>query len=98
MEHIITISIFGQLWEHMFGPIHNLPVPEDYPGEINRLKGWIKNRFKWLDYTIATSSETNVVKFETSHLDGLNWRFEVGNSLEDIYHWDFGVGIQHQAP
>jgi subtilisin-like proprotein convertase family protein len=68
------------------------PVPEDYPGEINRLKGWIKNRFKWLDYTIATSSETNVVKFETSHLDGLNWRFEVGNSLEDIYHWDFGDG------
>lgn len=25
-------------------------------------------------------------------MDGLNWRFEAGNSLEDIYHWDFGDG------
>ena len=68
------------------------PIPTTYAGEVDKLKGWIHNRFQWLDYIINISSPDVKIDFTASHSNGLNWSFTAIKDFEGEYLWDFGDG------
>ncbi len=81
------------------------PLPPTYAGEVAKMKGWLFNRFAWLDATFGQNLPTLNANFTATPLGALNWQFEGNIPLGYVYTWDFGDGtfadqssVQHAFP
>lgn len=68
------------------------PIPTTYQGEIDKLKGWIHQRFEWMDHAIRALSPDISLSINATNDSGLKWHFTPNIDLEGEYKWDFGDG------
>lgn len=78
-------------------------LPPTYAGEVAKMKGWLFNRFTWLDTTFGQNAPNLNANFTATPNDPFNWQFSAGSNPNYLYSWDFGDGttaeqatVQHQ--
>jgi subtilisin-like proprotein convertase family protein len=67
-------------------------LPTTYVGEVSKMKGWLYNRFAWLDATFSQNLPTLNAAFSATPLNALNWQFAAAESSGYVYSWDFDDG------
>lgn len=77
-------------------------LPPTYTGEVAKMKGWLFNRFAWLDASFGQHLPDLDAGFVATPLGAYNWQFSA-NAAGPILSWDFGDGtssdqstVQHQ--
>lgn len=80
-------------------------LPPTYAGEVAKMKGWIFERFAWLDFTFGQNLPNLEAEFDAVPANGLNWQFSTAANPGYVYTWDFDDGtfsdqpvVQHQFP
>jgi subtilisin-like proprotein convertase family protein len=66
--------------------------PDNYVGELDKLKGWIISRLNWMDDTLSTKLPTLNASFGVQAQNGLHWQFSAQTTSGVLYQWDFGDG------
>lgn len=79
------------------------PLPDTYAGEVNKMKGWLNDRLKWIDFSLEQNLPTLSATFNGTALNAFLWQFDAPAGYQ--YSWDFGDGSfsteqapQHQFP
>lgn len=72
-------------------------LPDNYPGEVQKLKTWTAARLDWLDFAIGQYTPSLDASFETVPIDAYYWTFTAQqDGLQ--YTWDFDDGtISNEA-
>ena len=73
-------------------------LPPTYAGEVAKMKGWIYQRFAWLDFAFGQNLPNLDANFTASALNAFNWQFSVTENPGYIYAWDFGDGSFADQP
>ena len=80
-------------------------LPPTYIGEVAKMKGWLYNRFAWLDFAFGQNLPNLSAGFSATPLNALNWQFSVTETPGYVYAWDFDDGtfsdqpnLQHEFP
>jgi PKD repeat protein len=56
------------------------------------MKGWLFNRFAWLDATFNQNLPTLNADFTATPINALNWQFAAAETSGYVYSWDFDDG------
>ncbi len=67
-------------------------LPPTYAGEVAKLKGWLFNRFAWLDVTFGQNLPNLHAGFTATASNALSWQFTGAKIPGYIYAWDFDDG------
>ncbi len=67
-------------------------LPPTYAGEVAKMKGWLFNRFLWLDGVFGQNLPDLNANFAATPLNALNWQFEAALNPGYTYTWDFDDG------
>ncbi len=67
-------------------------LPDTYVGEVEKMKGWIANRFEWLDFTFGQNLPNLNAAFNAAPINALNWQFSINENQGYTYFWDFDDG------
>ncbi len=80
-------------------------LPPTYEGEVAKLKGWLFNRFSWLDFTFGQTLPNINANINATQLNAVNWQFSATETPGYLYSWDFDDGtfsdqpaLQHEFP
>jgi len=73
-------------------------LPPTYAGEVAKMKGWIYQRFAWLDFALGQNLPNLDANFTASPLNALYWQFSAIQTPGYIYAWDFGDGTFADQP
>ncbi|MFN0175631.1 MAG: CotH kinase family protein [Saprospiraceae bacterium] len=73
-------------------------LPPTYAGEVAKMKGWIYQRFAWLDFVFGQNLPNLNANFTASALNAFNWQFSATEIPGYIYAWDFGDGTFADQP
>lgn len=66
-------------------------LPNNYPGEVAKLKNWLASRLDWLDFAFSQYTPTLNAGFSAIPNDAFHWSFAADQGGLQ-YHWDFDDG------